>query len=816
MALTNNPLSWIKEFGEEGIDEIINLLRRCKQEQRTFDRIELECIKCLKAIMNNTWGLNLVLTPDQHTVVLLLAQSLDPRKPNTMCEAVKLLASFCLVHDRNGYDKVLRAITTAASASYKSSERFRPIVDALFVDEKLDARRDLACHSLIFINTLTNTPSDLNFRMHLRCEIMRMGLHSKFDKFKDIVEKSNNDALKQHFKIFNEIREDDFEEFVQRFDNVTYNMDDITDCFEVIKNTVTDTPAEPYFLSILQHLLYIRDDFYYRPAYYQLIEECVAQIVLNKFGDPNFENRDFHIDSSLLLDDIVEKTKAKETKRSEEYEKKIEELEIAKQEAEAKAAHLEEKVKLMEEKGVVAQSPSKLPKVNIPLPVPGGGAGGPPPPPPPPMPGMPRAGGPPPPPPPPMPGMGGPRPPPPPPMPGMGGPPGPPPPPMPGMGPGMRGPPPPPMLIPMAPVLPHGLKPKKKWEAKNPMKRANWKAIVPQKMSEKSFWVKCQEDKLASDDILNELSLKFSSKPVKKDQKDSVDKPATLTKKNVDLRVLDGKAAQNLSILLGGSLKHLSYEQIKICLLRCDTDILSSNILQNLIQYLPPPEQLKRLQEIKAKGEPLPPIEQFAATIGKLNIINIHCSIFILFLFLFFIGEIKRLLPRLHNLHFKLTFADMVQDIKPDIVAGTAACEEVRNSKKFSKILELILLMGNYMNSGTKNDPAYGFEISYLTKLTNTKDADNKQTLLHYLVDVVEKKFPDALTFFSDMTHVDKASRVNLDAIQKSMRQMTSAVKNLETDLQNNKVPQCEDDKFSEVMGKFAADCRQQVDVLGK
>lgn len=180
------------------------------------------------------------------------------------------------------------------------------------------------------------------------------------------------------------------------------------------------------------------------------------------------------------------------------------------------------------------------------------------------------------------------------------------------------GPPPPPMMMmPMAPVLPHGLKPKKKWDAKNPMKRANWKPIVPAKMSENAFWVKCQEDKLASEDFLAELAIKFSSKPVKKDEKDAVDKPTTLTKKNIDLRVLDGKSAQNLSILLGGSLKHLSYEQIKICLLRCDTAILSSNILQNLIQYLPPPEQLKRLQEFKAKGEPLPPIEQFAATIGK-------------------------------------------------------------------------------------------------------------------------------------------------------------------------------------------------------
>lgn len=790
VALTSNPISWIKEFGENGIDEIVNLLRRCKKE-RNFDRIEFECIRCLKAFMNNTWGLNLVLTPEQHTVVLLLAQSLDPRKPNTMCEAIKLLASFCLVSERNGYEKVLRAITSAASSTYKSSERFRPIVDGLFVQEKNDTKRDLACHSLIFINTLTNTPSDMNFRLHLRCEIMRMGLYDKLNEFTEIVNTSNNDDLKKHYKIFNEIREDDFEEFIQRFDNVRFDMDDVNDCFDVLKNLVVDTSSEQYFLSILQHLLFIRDDFYFRPAYYQLIEECTSQIVFHKgYCDPNFENRNFNIDTSLLLDDIVERAKAKESKQTEEYEKKIEELEMARQEAEAKAAHLEEKIKLMEASGVIVGSPGKLPKVNIPMPPPMPGGGGPPPPPP--MPGAPRTG-PPPPPPPPMPGMGGgPRPPPPPPMPGMGGPP---PPPMPGMMGGPRGPPPPPfMMAAAANALPHGLKPKKKWEIKNPMKRANWKAIVPQKMSEKAFWIKCQEDALASDDFLNELSVKFSSKPVKKDNKDSVDKPTTLTKKNIDLKVLDGKAAQNIAILLGGSLKHLSYEQIKICLLRCDTDILSSNILQQLIQYMPPPEQLKRLQEIKIKGEPLSGVEQFAATIG----------------------EVKRLGPRLHSLNFKLNYTDMVSDIKPDIVAGTAACEEVRSSKKFAKILELILLLGNYMNSGTKNEQAFGFEFSYLTKLSNTKDADNKQTLLHYLASIVETKFPDALTFYNDLSHVDKASRVNLDNIQKAMRQINAAVKNLESDLNNNKVPQCEDDKFAEVMGKFASDCRQQVDVLGK
>ena len=62
-----------------------------------------------------------------------------------------------------------------------------------------------------------------------------------------------------------------------------------------------------------------------------------------------------------------------------------------------------------------------------------------------------------------------------------------------------------------------------------------------------------------------------------------------------------------------------------------------------------------------------------------------------------------------------------IQDCKPDIVAATAACEEVRKSKKFAKLLELILLIGNIMNTGSKNAQSVGFDISYLPKLNNTK-----------------------------------------------------------------------------------------------
>ena len=105
----------------------------------------------------------------------------------------------------------------------------------------------------------------------------------------------------------------------------------------------------------------------------------------------------------------------------------------------------------------------------------------------------------------------------------------------------------------------------------------------------------------------------------------------------------------------------------------------------------------------------------------------------------------------------KPTFS--IQDCKPDIVAATAACDEVRKSKKFAKVLELILLIGNIMNTGSKNAQSVGFDISYLPKLANTKDRENKSNLLHFLCELVERDHPELLNFAEELFHLDRASR---------------------------------------------------------
>ncbi|OWR47100.1 putative Diaphanous [Danaus plexippus plexippus] len=812
ISLTNNPLSWIEEFGPKGIESLLTTLNVCYTNDSRYDRVQYECIRCLSAILNNTVGIRAVF--DCREALPVLARSLDARKPHCALEAAKVLAAICLIP--NGHEKVLEAITMAGESSRRP--RLLPIIEGL--SPKAPESLKNGCMQLM--NAIITEPEELEFRMHLRSEFMRTGLYDLMDSLQAGAE--DGGRLIQ-MNVFDTHAAADQEEFLAKFDDVRVDFHDVNECFELVKNLVVETPAEPYLLSILQHLLFIRDDELIRPAYYKLIEECVTQIVLHKNGyDPDFRlTQRFNIDVQPLIEGLIEKSRAEEERKVEELKSKLEAAIAARQEAEARVAHLEQRLKTAPPSGPGGVTQGNIAAIAKAIGSPGG------PPPPPrrrcqvgvllplrlhpcralgPLP-LPIPGGPPPPP---MPG--GPRPPPPPGMPSA--------PRMPqpdvlphGLKPKKKWEVEGPLkranwktivpqkmsekafwLKPQPDVLPHGLKPKKKWEVEGPLKRANWKTIVPQKMSEKAFWLKVQEDKLASPDILTGLAQKFSSKPMAKKNEDNVDRAHTL-KKAKDLKVLDSKAAQNLSILLGGSLKHLSYEHIKTCILRCDTTVLNANVLDLLIQYLPPADQLRKLSDLRCSSDELTEAEQFAAVVS----------------------DVKRLAPRLRSLAFREHYHEIVSELKPDIVSGTAACEEVRSSVKFARILELLLLLGNYMNTGSNNAGAYGFEISFITKgaiATHTAQpappAARRVTAhscfhIHYLppfklaARVIQLS---VLYITSSISYFARAARVSPENLQKALKKMENDIRSLETDLNNSRVPH----------QNFAKEAREQCDLL--
>uniref|UniRef100_A0A8C3UT19 Diaphanous related formin 2 n=1 Tax=Catharus ustulatus TaxID=91951 RepID=A0A8C3UT19_CATUS len=664
--------------------------------------------------MNNKYGLQRILGDERS--LLLLSRAIDPKQPHMMTETVKILSAICIVGEENILDKILGAITTAAER-HNREERFSQIVEGLENHEFIQLQ--VACMQLI--NALVTSPEDLDFRIHLRNEFLRCGLKKILPALKD----KENDELDIQLRVFDENKDEDHFELSHRLNDIKAEME-----YPLRKYT----SSENYFLSILQHFLLIRNDYYVRPQYYKIIEECVSQIVLHCSGmDPDFKYRGrmdinfTHLVGLYSLSSFI--------------------LFF-----------------------FVFFSPP-LPGTNIPAPPPLPGQPGPPPPPP--LPGQP--GGPPPPPP--LPGGAIPPPPPP-----LGGPPMPPP---------LGGVPFAP--FPVIPALPHGMKEKKKYQLEVSMKRINWSKIEPQEIGENSFWVKAEEDKFEDPELFAKLALTFGTQmKAKKPVEESEEKKAAQSKKKIkELRVLDGKSAQNLSIFLGSF--RLPYEEIKNIILEVDEEKLSESLIQNLVKNLPEQKELNALAELKDEYNDLAEPEQFGVVMSS----------------------VKMLRARLNGILFRLMFEEHVNNIKPDIMAVTLACEELKKSESFSKLLELVLFLGNYMNSGSRNAQSLGFNISFLCKIRDTKSSDQKTTLLHFLAEICEENYRDILKFPDELQHVESASKVSAQTLKSNLDSMNQQIQRLERDIENFPQSQDEHDKFVEKMSiSFFTDAREQYEKL--
>nr|XP_060625366.1 protein diaphanous homolog 3 isoform X1 [Anolis sagrei ordinatus] len=769
VSLTSNPVSWVESFGREGLGLLLDILERLvepKHQDKILKKVQHKIIQCLKAFMNNKYGLERIM--GEQRSFSLLAKTIDPRQVNMMTDVAKLLSAICIVGEENILEKILEALTTTSEE--KNTERFFPIVEGLRGNS---VHLQIACMQLI--NALVTSPDDLDFRLHIRNEFMRCGLKEQLPQLKCI----NNDALDIQLRVFSEHKEEDMIEFSHRLGDIRSELDEANDVYNVLWNTVKNTSAEGSFLSILQHLLLIRNDHCIRSLYFKLIEECISQIVLHRSGiDPDFSYRKrLDIDFSHVLDVCIEQKKIEELEdRASEFSKKFENEFLAHQETKAQLQKTEEKISHLDAEqrvhkhkdgsvtnGTSLESSTHFPQVDatpdLLAPITGAVPPPPPPPPPPPLPASFTNG------------SGNPP---------LGVPPPPPLPPLSGA-----------QHSPTSRVLPFGLKPKKEFKPEVTMKRLNWSKIRPQEMNENCFWILANDSKYENPDLLFKLEHTFScQKYAKKDEGLEEKKP--VKKRIKELKILDPKTAQNLSIFLGSF--RVPYEQIKTMILEIDEDQLSESMVQNLINHLPEQKQLDELSKLKNEYNNLSEPEQFAIVMSN----------------------VKRLKPRLNAILFKLQFEEQVNNIKPDIMAVSAACEELKKSRSFSQLLELVLLMGNYMNAGSRNAQTFGFNLCSLCKLKDTKSVDQTTTLLHFLVEICEEKYPNILRFVADLQHLDKANRVSAESLEKSLKQMEGQLKQLERDLETFPLSEDIHDKFVTKMSTFAIQAKQQFQKISK
>ncbi|XP_047727321.1 protein diaphanous homolog 3 isoform X1 [Prionailurus viverrinus] len=689
VSLTSNPVSWVESFGHEGLGLLLDILEKLisgKIQEKIVKKKQHKVIQCLKALMNTQYGLERIMSEERS--LSLLAKAIDPKHPSMMTDVVKLLSAVCIVGEESILEEVLEALTSAGEE--RNVDRFSSIVEGLRHDS---AQLQVACMQLI--NALVTSPDDLDFRLHIRNEFMRCGLKEILPNLKCL----KNDGLDIQLKVFDEHKEEDLLELSHRLEEIRAELDEAYDIYNMVWNTVKETRAEGYFISILQHLLLIRNDYFIRQQYFKLIDECVSQIVLHRDGmDPDFSYRKrLDLDLSQFVDACVDQAKLEEfEEKASDLYKKFEkeftdhqETQAQLQKKEAKINELQAELQAFKSQfgalpantsnssPLAEENGSGLPALapSLPLPSCGGGPPPPPPPPPPPLPGMPLP-------------FGGPV---------------PPPPPL-GFLSGRNSPPP--------PTLPFGLKPKKEFKPETSMRRLNWLKIRPHEMTENCFWIKANENKYENVDLLCKLENTFCCQQKERREEEDLEEKKAIKKKIKELKFLDSKIAQNLSIFLSSF--RVPYEEIKMMILEVDETQLAESMIQNLIKHLPDQEQLSSLSQFKSDYNNLCEPEQFAVV------------------------------------------------------------------------------------------------------LKDTKSADQKTTLLHFLVEMCEEKYPDILTFVDDLEHLDKASKVSVETLEKNLKQMGRQLQQLEKDLETFPPPEDLHDKFLTKMSSFVISAKEQYGKLLK
>uniref|UniRef100_A0A8C2Z6J5 Dishevelled associated activator of morphogenesis 1b n=1 Tax=Cyclopterus lumpus TaxID=8103 RepID=A0A8C2Z6J5_CYCLU len=278
---------------------------------------------------------------------------------------------------------------------------------------------------------------------------------------------------------------------------------------------------------------------------------------------------------------------------------------------------------------------------------------------------------------------------------------------------------------------------------------------------------------------LEELQRTFSA--YQKPQKDAEDGQAVV-KRVKELSVIDGRRAQNCNILL--SRLRLTNEEISHAVLSVDEqEDLPKDMLEQLLKFIPEKSDIELLGEHKHELERMAKADRFLYDMSSIN----HYQ------------------QRLHSLYFKKKFAERVADVKPKIKALSLASREVVQSGTLRQLLEVVLALGNYMNKGQRGN-AYGFKVSSLNKIADTKSSlDRNVTLLHYMITVLEKKYPKVAAFSKELQNVPEAAKVSMTELDKDIGNLRSGLKSVEAELQyqRNQSHHGPEDKFVPVVSQF-------------
>ncbi|KAH8980827.1 hypothetical protein EDB86DRAFT_505043 [Lactarius hatsudake] len=293
------------------------------------------------------------------------------------------------------------------------------------------------------------------------------------------------------------------------------------------------------------------------------------------------------------------------------------------------------------------------------------------------------------------------------------------------------------------------------------------------KLSNDGIWMEMEEDFKAKQLVINLLA----------------------RQKRAELKsVLDPQTKKRVEILVQ-RVKKLAPEEIAQGIKEFDPVVCTQVFLSELKRVVPTPEQVGKLNIYRnAEPEELAGLHPADRLMVKLI-------------------QIERLVPRINGMLYRISFDEQWALLDDSARKLSEAGKSLMSASCFKELLNLILLIGNYMNGTGIKGGAFGFRVSSINKLVDTKSVNNT-TLLHFLERTVAKHFLSMEVFLDELSAPAEAYRVNLQDVRKGLTELREGLRSIRQELNEHFSEVEQNDRYSKQMWGFLGKATRQMEDL--
>lgn len=294
-------------------------------------------------------------------------------------------------------------------------------------------------------------------------------------------------------------------------------------------------------------------------------------------------------------------------------------------------------------------------------------------------------------------------------------------------------------------------------------KKIFWSPIEETKTSDNSLWsmIKGSYDFESLNIDHDEFESLFTDTSNPTDKKKVASEKPKESKQKKSVQVIDAKRGMNGGIILARIKTEFSVLADMVNEMDCGK--LDDTQLKALREFLPTKDE-KFAIDGYIKGASKSEKTKEAA-------INVFC---VCEKYMLAMMKVDMADERFEAMLFKYQFDNKLKELMQGVTTLINSCEEVQKSVRLRKLMAMILMLGNRINTGGEGNMAHGFTLDALLKLDEAKAFDKKTSVLQYLVKLVKANEPDLLNVHEEMPSIGPAENVIVDGLVSELNELHS------------------------------------------